>query len=99
MEGWYLEDFEVGKTYRSAARTVTEADVVNFAGLSGDFNPLHMDDEFAERGPFGGRIAHGALGCNGVYDSFSLGPKVTCPAELPFNVKFWVLFPRSVGSK
>ena len=47
MEGWFLEDFETGTTYRSMARTVTETDVVNFAGLSGDFNPLHMDEEYA----------------------------------------------------
>ncbi len=60
--GLYLEDFEIGREYVSAARTVTEADVVNFAGLSGDFNPLHMDEEFAKQGPFGKRIAHGALG-------------------------------------
>ena len=60
--GLYLEDFEVGREYVTPGRTVTEADVVNFAGLSGDFNPLHMDEEFAEKGPFGARIAHGALG-------------------------------------
>ena len=60
--GFYLEDFVIGKTYSSPARTVTEADVVNFAGLSGDFNPLHMDEEFAKQSPFGTRIAHGALG-------------------------------------
>ena len=60
--GLYLEDFEIGKEYVTPARTVTEADVVNFAGLSGDFNPLHMDEEFAKAGPFGKRIAHGALG-------------------------------------
>lgn len=63
MEGWYLEDFEIGTTYRSAARTVTETDVVNFAGLSGDFNPLHMDEEYARNESiFGKRIAHGMLG-------------------------------------
>ena len=63
MEGWYLDAFECGKTYRSAARTVTETDVVNFAGLSGDFNPLHMDEEYArEKSIFGKRIAHGMLG-------------------------------------
>ena len=43
-------------------RTITEADVVNFAGISGDFNPLHMDDEFAKNNMFGKRVAHGALG-------------------------------------
>ena len=63
MAGWYLEDFEVGKTYRSGGRTVTETDVVNFARLSGDFNPLHMDEEFARtQSIFGHRIAHGMLG-------------------------------------
>lgn len=63
MESWYLEDFKVGETYRSAARTVTETDVVNFAGLSGDFNPLHMDEEYARsESIFGKRIAHGMIG-------------------------------------
>ena len=47
-KGYYLEDFEIGKCYESVGRTITEADVVNFAGVSGDFNPLHMDDEFAK---------------------------------------------------
>ncbi len=63
MNGWYLDDFELGKTYHSSARTVTETDVVNFAGLSGDFNPLHMDAEYARsESIFGKRIAHGMLG-------------------------------------
>ena len=63
FRGLYLEDFEIGKEYLSPARTVTEADVVNFAGLSGDFNPLHTDEEFARNGSmFGRRIAHGMLG-------------------------------------
>ena len=60
--GLYLEDYEVGKEYVSQNRTITEADVVNFAGLSGDFNPLHMDEVSAKEGIFGTRIAHGALG-------------------------------------
>lgn len=46
--GLYLEEFEIGKLYETVGRTITEADVANFAGLSGDFNPLHMDDEFAK---------------------------------------------------
>ena len=61
-KGYYLEDFEIGKCYESVGRTFTEADVVNFAGVSGDFNPLHMDDEFAKNNMFGKRVAHGALG-------------------------------------
>ena len=60
--GMYLEEFEIGKVYESMGRTITEADVTNFAGFSGDFNPLHMDDEFAKSTVFGKRIAHGALG-------------------------------------
>ncbi len=63
MAGWYLEDFELGKTYKSIARTITETDVVNFAGLSGDFNPLHMDEVYATNvSIFHKRIAHGMIG-------------------------------------
>lgn len=62
FRGLYLEDFIIGKEYISPGRTVTEADVINFACLSGDFNPMHTDEEFAKKGVFGTRIAHGALG-------------------------------------
>lgn len=48
-------------TFETPGRTVTEADVVNFAALSGDYNPLHTDEEFAKNGRFGRRIAHGVL--------------------------------------
>ncbi len=57
----YFEDYELNSTATSGTRTITEADIVNFAGLSGDFHELHMSEEFARRGPFGRRIAHGAL--------------------------------------
>ena len=57
----YFEDMPVGAAWTSPRRTVTEADVVNFAGISGDFNPLHVDQVFAEELPYGGRIAHGNL--------------------------------------
>ncbi|GMR11308.1 MAG: MaoC/PaaZ C-terminal domain-containing protein [Anaerolineae bacterium] len=59
--GLTFDQFEVGDTYVSQSRTVTEADVVAFAGLSGDFNPLHTDALFASETPFGERIAHGML--------------------------------------
>ena len=58
----YFEEIEVGHTWASARRTITETDIVSFAGLSGDFNPLHMDAEFAKSTMFGQRIAHGLLG-------------------------------------
>lgn len=60
--GLYFEDLEVGQTYATTARTVTEADIVNFAGVSGDFNPVHTDAEQAKNSQFGERIAHGLLG-------------------------------------
>lgn len=58
----YWEDVEVGQTNHSPARTMTETDIVNFAGLSGDFNIIHTDAEFSKGTPFGQRIAHGLLG-------------------------------------
>jgi acyl dehydratase len=60
--GRYFEEFDVGEEIISPGRTVTEADVVSFAGLSGDFNPLHTDEEYAKETMFGKRIAHGLLG-------------------------------------
>jgi len=59
--GFYFEEFDVGYSTESPSRTITETDVVLFAGLSGDYNPLHTDAEFARETPFGERIAHGLL--------------------------------------
>ncbi|HEY7546067.1 MAG TPA: MaoC/PaaZ C-terminal domain-containing protein [Blastocatellia bacterium] len=59
--GKYFEDFEVGQETLTAGRTITEADIINFAGITGDWNEIHTNRELAERGPFGQRIAHGAL--------------------------------------
>ncbi len=58
----YFEEIEVGEEYVSPGRTVTEADIVIFAGLSGDYNVLHTDAEFMKSSIFGERIAHGLLG-------------------------------------
>jgi acyl dehydratase len=58
----YFEEIQVGEEYRSPGRTVTEADIVMFAGLSGDYNILHTDAEFMKSSLFGERIAHGLLG-------------------------------------
>jgi len=57
----YYDDFHVGETIITRGRTVTEADIVNFASLTGDFHPMHIDIEFAKKNQFGERIAHGML--------------------------------------
>lgn len=59
--GIYYEDFAVGEEYETAARTITEADIVNYCAFTGDWNPLHCDEEFAKKSIFGSRIAHGPL--------------------------------------
>ena len=61
MVGLYWEEWQVGKTFESAARTITETDIVNFAGISGDYNPLHINEEYCKNTQFGTRIAHGPL--------------------------------------
>jgi acyl dehydratase len=58
----YFEDFSTGQVFVSQARTLTETDVVTFAGWSWDTNPVHTDAESARGGRFGERIAHGVLG-------------------------------------
>lgn len=63
-KGLYLEEFEIGKVYVSQGRTITDADVATFAGVSGDFNVLHTNDEYAKKGPFKERVAHGMLGAS-----------------------------------
>jgi len=59
MPRLFYEDLNVGDEDQSTGRTVTEADVVSFAGLSGDFNNMHIDEEFAKKTVFGTRVAHG----------------------------------------
>ena len=70
----YFDDLSVGDRWESRARTITDADVTNFAGLSGDFDPLHVDHEFAKQSHFGRPVAHGLLGL-----AFLAGLSSTCP--------------------
>ncbi|ELZ02473.1 MaoC/PaaZ C-terminal domain-containing protein [Natrialba asiatica] len=60
-EPHYFEDFEVGQEFESVGRTVTEADFVMHSALSGDWTELHTNEDYAEDGPFEGRIAHGPM--------------------------------------
>lgn len=62
MSGLWFEEFQVGASWRTGARRLTRADVTAFSELSGDVNPLHLDDAYARAAGFDGRIAQGALG-------------------------------------
>jgi len=57
----YFEEVELEEHWKTEGRTITEADVVNYAGVSGDFHSYHVDAKFAQESDFGGRIAHGLL--------------------------------------
>lgn len=59
--GMYFDEFKPGQRIVSAGRTVTEGDVIAFAGLSGDYNQMHVDAEYSKHTPFGQRVAHGIL--------------------------------------
>ncbi len=60
--GMYFEEFEVGQRFVTSRRTITEADIVVFAGLTGDFNAIHTDKVYASQSTFGRRVVHGLLG-------------------------------------
>jgi 3-hydroxybutyryl-CoA dehydratase len=76
LNGFYFEDLSVGQS-AIFAKTVTETDVVTFAGVSGDFNPVHINEEFAKNTPFKGRIAHGML--SAAFISTVFGTKLPGP--------------------
>ncbi len=80
----YFEDYVVDSITTSRGRTITESDIVNFAGLSGDFVELHVNEEYAKRGPFGRRIAHGAL-----IFSISTGLLVQMPGDNEAIIAFY----------
>ena len=80
MEKLYFEDYEVGETFVSPGRTITETDIVMFAAFTGDWHPMHTNVEFAANTPFKERIAHGMLGLTvGSALMFRLGPYVLLP--------------------
>ncbi len=75
-ESLYLEDLEPGSSWTSPARTLTETDIVSFAGMTGDYDPLHVDHEFAASTPYGKPIAHGLLGLSLMAGLSSTSPRV-----------------------
>jgi 3-hydroxybutyryl-CoA dehydratase len=62
QRGMWFEEFEVGQQIITPGRTVSESDIMSFAGLSGDYNQIHTNVEFARKTPFGQRVVHGLLG-------------------------------------
>jgi 3-hydroxybutyryl-CoA dehydratase len=86
-QGHYLEDLQVGMT-ATYSKTVTDADIVLFAGISGDSNPVHIDHEFAKDTMFKGRIAHGMLTAS--FISTVLGTRLPGPGciYVSQNLKF-----------
>jgi acyl dehydratase len=59
--GYYFEEIEIDKTLVTRGRTVTETDIVQFAALTGDYNPMHTNAEYMKSHPMGKRVAHGML--------------------------------------
>ena len=86
--GRKLDEFEEGEIFDSPARTITDAHIVAFSGLTGDFNPLHTDDVFCSKLPQGKRIAHGMLTLSlslGLLNRYVEG---TCIAFLGLEINF-----------
>jgi acyl dehydratase len=87
----YYEDLEVGEEYESPARTITEADIVSFSAISGDWSPVHTDEEYCKRTPYKTRIAHGLLGLaavEGLKQRIAAFADVRYMASLYWNYKF-----------
>lgn len=75
MHTYYLEDFKPGQVFTSVGRTITEADLTFFSMISGDWNPIHADAEFASRTRYGQRVVHGTLGiaiCTGMLQQLGI---------------------------
>ncbi len=93
-EGYCLEDLAVGMT-ASFGKTVTEADIVMFAGISGDTNPIHLDAEYAAKSPFKTRIAHGML--TGALLSTVFGTKLPGPGTIYLSQSLKFRAPVRIG--
>ena len=87
MSTLHFEDLHVGDRWETRARTITEADIVNFACMTGDLDPLHVDHEFAKSTPFGKPIAHGLMGLAWVAGLGCNSPAVNTAAFL--SIERW----------
>ena len=94
MNGLYLQDLKVGMS-AMFGKTVTEADIAGFAGVSGDTNPIHLHDGFARTTRFGQRIAHGML--SGSYISTVIGTKLPGPGAVYISQTMNFMAPVIIG--
>ena len=94
MNGLYLEDLKVGMS-AMFGKTVTEADIVAYAGVSGDTNPIHLHDGFARTTRFGQRIAHGML--SGSFISAVIGTKLPGPGSVYISQTMNFMAPVLIG--
>ena len=94
LHGYFIEDLEVGMT-AVYVRTVTETDIVLYSQISGDDNPLHVNEEFARQTVFKGRVAHGMLTCG--YVSAVLGTKLPGPGTAYLNMNLNFRAPVRIG--
>ena len=94
LHGYFLEDLEIGMT-EIYAKTITEADIVMYAGVSGDTNPVHLNAEFAEKTIFKERIAHGMLSAGLLSTVF--GTKLPGPGAIYMNQNLNFKAPVCIG--
>jgi acyl dehydratase len=89
---YYFEDLELGSVFLSPGRTVTETDIVIFAGLSADYNMLHTDAEYSKNTVFGERIAHGLLGlaiASGLFTRTELNRMLNETVVAMLGINYW----------
>jgi 3-hydroxybutyryl-CoA dehydratase len=92
--GYFIEDLTIGMS-ASYGKTISEADIVLFAGVSGDTNPVHLDQTFAEKTPFKTRIAHGMLSAG--FISTVIGTKLPGPGAIYMSQTLRFKAPVKIG--
>ncbi len=94
LHGYYFEDLHTSMT-AVFSKTITDADILLFGGVSGDTNPVHLDEEFAQTTAFGGRVAHGLLTASLI--STLVGTKLPCPGCMYMSQTLEISCPGSGG--
>ena len=94
MQGLYFDELSVGQT-AEVSHVVGAADIEAFAAVSGDYNPVHMDEAYAKTTPFGGRIAHGML--SAAYISAVLGNDLPGPGAIYLSQSLRFRRPVKIG--